>query len=59
MLLRFSVKFILGGVEVQKSAILTHLEALNFDFNEFLHFLKSEIYQMNKVQNKKNGSFRS
>ena len=27
-----------------KSAILTHLEALNFDFNVFLHFLKAEIY---------------
>ena len=31
-----------------KSAILTHLEALNFDFHGFLHFLKAEIYQMNK-----------
>ena len=27
-----------------KSAILTHLEALNFDFYAFLHFLKAEIY---------------
>ena len=26
-----------------KLAILTHLEALNFDFQEFLHFLKIEI----------------
>ena len=26
-----------------KSAILTHLEALNFDLYEFLHFLKAEI----------------
>ena len=26
-----------------KSAIFTHLEALNFDFYEFLHFLKAEI----------------
>ena len=32
-----------------KSAILPHLEALNFDFHEFLHFLKAEIYQMNKI----------
>ena len=32
-----------------KSAILTHLEAVNFDFYEFLHFLKAEIYQMNKI----------
>ena len=26
-----------------KSAILTHLEALNFDFHGFLHFLKAEM----------------
>ena len=32
-----------------KSAILKHLEALNFDFNAFLHFLKAENYQMNKI----------
>ena len=30
-----------------KSAILSHLEALNFDFHVFLHFLKAEIDQMN------------
>ena len=30
-----------------KSAILTHLEALNLDYYEFLHFLKAEIDQMN------------
>ena len=33
-----------------KSAILTHLEALNSDFYAFLHFLKPEIYQINKIQ---------
>ena len=38
-----------------KSTILIHLEALNFDFYEFLHFLKAEIYQMNKIQSPKNG----
>ena len=27
-----------------KTAILTLLEALNFDFHEFLHFLKAEVY---------------
>ena len=32
-----------------KSAILSHLEALNFDFDELLHFLKALIYQMNKI----------
>ena len=30
-----------------KTAILAHLEALESDFNEFLHFLKAEIYQIN------------
>ena len=38
-----------------KSSILTHLEALKFDFNEFLHFLKAEFYQINKIQGPKNG----
>ena len=33
-----------------KSAILTHLEALNFDFYDFLLFLEVEMYQMNKIQ---------
>ena len=33
-----------------KSAIITHSEALNFDYYEFLHFLKAEIYQINKTQ---------
>ena len=33
-----------------KSAIFTHLEALNFDFDEFLHFSVAEIYQINKNQ---------
>ena len=31
-------------------AILTHLEALNFDFYGFLHFLQAEIDQTNKIQ---------
>ena len=26
-------------LEVEKSAIFTHLEAVKFDFNEILHFL--------------------
>ena len=38
-----------------KYAILAHLEALNFDFNEFLHFLKAKIYQKAKMQTPKNG----
>merc|ERR1711963_687424 len=35
-----------------KSAIFTHLEALNFVFL-ILHFLKPEIYQINKIQSPK------
>ena len=30
-----------------KSGILTHLQALNFDFHEFLHFQRAVIYQSN------------
>ena len=33
-----------------KSAISTHLEALNLDLHRLLHFLKAEMYQINKVQ---------
>ena len=31
-----------------KSAILTHLVALNIDFDEFLHFMKAGFYQINQ-----------
>ena len=44
------------------STIFTHLEALNFNFYEFLNFLnflKAEIYQINKFHSPKNGSFRT
>ena len=37
-----------GDSRIAKSAILTHLEALNFDFYEFLHFLKAELYPNKK-----------
>ena len=40
-----------------KSAILTHLEALNFNLYEFLHFLKTEIYLLNTIQSSQNGIF--
>ena len=39
-----------GDSRSAKSAILTHLEALNFDFCEFLHFLKAEIYKSTKFR---------
>ena len=32
------------------SAILAHADTLNFDFYEFLHFLKAEIYQFHQIQ---------
>ena len=32
-----------------KYAVLSHLEALNFDTYEFLHILEAEIYQINKI----------
>ena len=34
-----------------KSAILTHSEALNFEFHEYFHFSKAEIYQIYKSKN--------
>ena len=34
---RLNVKSILGYFRSVESAILTHLEALNFDFHDFLH----------------------
>ena len=39
-----------GDSKSAKSAILTHLEDLNFDFYEFLHFLKAENDQIRKFQ---------
>ena len=51
----FSVTQILREIKVgesrgPKSAILTYLEALNSTFYEFLHFLKAEIDQNDKIQ---------
>ena len=37
-----------GDFGGQKTAILTQLEALNFNFDEFLHFLKSELTKLTK-----------
>ena len=36
-------EIIIGDCKSAKSAILTHLEALDFDFHEFVHFQKAEI----------------
>ena len=38
-----------GDSRSAKSAIVTHLEALNFGFYGFLHFLKAEISQIGKI----------
>ena len=51
-----------GNSKSTKSAILTHLEVQNFDFHEFLHFLKAEIYQLSQIKSPKigkNGNFRT
>ena len=48
----FSITQILREInfgEVQKLPFLTHLVALNFYFYEFFHFLKAEIYKMNRI----------
>ena len=59
---KFSITQILREINFRdsrsaKSTILTHLEALNFDFYAFLHFLKAEIYQTNTIQSPKNDNF--
>ena len=51
-----------GDFRSANSAVLTDLEALNFSFCTFLHFPKTEIHQMNKIQSikiGKKGSFRT
>ena len=47
------IKF--GESRNAKSAIFTHLEALNFDFNEYLHYFKVVIDQIQKIQSPQNG----
>ena len=51
VLLRFYVKLIFGVLEGANSAILTHLEALNFGFYNILHFWYADFYSSNKIQN--------
>ena len=49
--LRFYLREInVGDARIAKSAISTHSEALKLDFYKFLHFLKAEIYQIDKIQ---------
>ena len=40
----------IGDFRRTKCTISTHLEDMNSDFYEFLHFLKAEIDQINKIQ---------
>ena len=44
-----------GDSKIKKSAILIHLAALNFDLDEFLHFSMVANYQIDKMQDPKNG----
>ena len=51
----FSITLILREINFrdsksEKSAIFAILEALDFEFYEFLHLLKVEIYQINHFQ---------
>ena len=51
----FSITQILREIKVDdfrgpKTAILTHVETLIFDFDEFLHYSKAGIDQINKIQ---------
>ena len=47
--LRFYVKLVFGDSRRAKSAILTHLQALKFDFREFLHFLKAKMADLERL----------
>ena len=50
----FYVKSILGSLEVKNlHTIVAHLVALNFDFYDFLHFLETQTYKINKIQSPK------
>ena len=49
----FSITQILREINFGGSRILAPLEPLNFDLCVFLHFLKAEIDQINKIQSAK------
>ena len=49
--LRFYVKSKLLILKVKKLPFLTHLEALNLAFYNFLHFSEAGIFQINKIEN--------
>ena len=39
-----------GDSRSAEFVILTHLEAVNYDYCEFLHFLNPKIYHFNKIK---------
>ena len=51
---RFYVKSTLGILEVQNLPFLSNLEALNFDFYDILHFLKTKICPNPQIQSPRN-----
>ena len=59
----FSISQILREINFEesksaKSPIVTHLMALNFDLNPYLHFLNARTDQINKIKCPKNGKKR-
>ena len=50
LLLRFYVKPNLGDLKLSKMLFLAILGARKFNFNEFLQFLRAEIYQNQKFK---------
>jgi len=42
-------EIIFGVSRNAKSGISTHIQALNFDFMPFLHFLKAQIWKINQM----------
>ena len=53
----FSITHILREIKIgerrsAKSAIFIHLEAINYDFHEFMHFYKADMFQITKIQRK-------
>ena len=44
-----------GDSRCAKSTISAHLETVNFGFDDFLHFLKAQFDQLDKIQSLKNG----
>ena len=48
--LRFYVKSKLANVQSQNQPFEKNLQPVNLEIYDFLHFLKTEIYLINKIQ---------